>query len=76
MAAIIAHMKPPLPTEVVEAAPPDVGNAAAVIGLPGPGLQKVNEVDKPEEAPQEGGECAPAERRRQIAAEGHAQGRW
>jgi len=42
LAAIVAHMKPPLPTEVVEAGPPDIGNAAAVIGLPGPGLQKAN----------------------------------
>ncbi len=40
LAAIIANMKPPLPTEVVAAPPPDVGNAAAVLGLPAqPGAQ-------------------------------------
>ena len=34
LAAIIAHMKPPLPTEVIAPVAPDVGNAAAVLGLP------------------------------------------
>jgi predicted esterase len=35
LASIIANMKPPLPTEVIAAPAPDVGNAAAVLGLPG-----------------------------------------
>ncbi len=38
LAAIIANMKPPLPTEVIALPAPDVGNAAAVLGLP-PGQQ-------------------------------------
>lgn len=64
LAAIIAHMKPPLPTEFAAAPAVDVGNAAAVLGLP-EGV-KPQEQKAPEKQPsgdnakdEEGGECAP-----------------
>ncbi len=71
LAAIIAHMKPPLPTQVIAAQAPDVGNAAAVLGLPdGQRPQAVNgnhtgekpAAAKAEDAKKEGDgndQCAP-----------------
>ncbi|HMC10876.1 MAG TPA: peptidase [Pirellulaceae bacterium] len=44
LAAIIAHMKPPVPTEVLALPAADLGNPAAVLGLPG------GEVGKPQDA--------------------------
>src|SRR6476620_7672785 len=56
IAAIIAHMKPPVETQLIAAPPADVGNPAAVLGL-GPQEQaRTKEGDKPADA---SGECAP-----------------
>jgi predicted esterase len=51
LAAIIANMKPPLPAEVTAAPVPDVGNAASVLGLPGPQTAQPNGAKQADEKP-------------------------
>jgi len=58
IAAIIAHMKPPVETQLAAAPGADVGNPAAVLGLPPQEQAKPKEDAKPADP---GGECAPKE---------------